>query len=150
MSAAGIEWIAVLLFAILFVAAIGAEILWLSKKGWATTGKAAAFAVTTNLISFGIGSFLVFTLAMVAFMLVMGWAGRGSNTPQLVYVAIIIAAVLILPLISIAFKRIMLAALKIRTGRVAWLYSLAASLIFLLVVIFPPPLMLYIAASIWK
>lgn len=150
MSAAGIEWIALVLFVLLFAAAIVVEILWLSKMGWTTTGKAAAFVLITDLVSFGVGSLLIFGLALAAFMLVMGPAGRGSNTPESIYVAITIAALVIPPLIFIASKRIMLAALRIRTGRAAWIYSLSASALFLLAVLIPPPALLYIVVSLWR
>jgi hypothetical protein len=150
MSSTAVEWIIVLVAVLLFAAAVGAEILWLSKQGWASTGKAALFVLLTDLVSFGIGSFLVFVLTLVAFMLVMGPAGRGGSSSDGVYVAIVIAGSLIPPLIFFFFKRIMLGALSIRTGRSAWLYSLAVSLLFLVVVIIPPPALFYIVGSVWK
>lgn len=151
MSSTTADWLPFFLFAALFVGFIATEILWLSKKQWTSAGKATAFSLITNISSFGVGTLLVTILGTVAFMLIMGPQGRGGDTPESVFIAIIIAALIVPPVIFIFFKRLMLRVLSIGSGRSAWTYSIATSMLFLLTVIVPPSALFYLMVSPpWK
>ena len=145
-----IQWIPMLLFFALFIAVLFGEIWWLKGKGWATAGKAAAFVCLSDFLSFAIGSFIVFIILLVMFMAVMGPAGRGSDTGDGFYIAAISLAVIIPPVLLFLLKRVLLAVLKIKSGKAAWTYSLLSSLLILTVCLIPPPLAFYILYSIWK
>lgn len=139
-----IQWGIVLVCLLLFVGAIVAEIMWIVRKGWATAGRATAFVLITDIVGFVAGTVIVMTIFMIAFMMVMGPAGRGSDAPDAAYVACIIAAIIIPPILIIGLKRLFLFILKIGTGSAGWVYSIAVSLLKILIVLAPPPLFYYL------
>ena len=47
-----VEWAAFFLFILLFVGSIIAEVQWLVRKGWTTSGRATGFVITTDLLGF--------------------------------------------------------------------------------------------------
>lgn len=147
-----IEWIAVLLFLLLFAGMTVAEILWLIKQGWASSGKAAAYVLITNLLAFGIGTVVIMSAFMAAIIMLFGPAGRGSDAPEAAYWAALAVGVLVPPVTLFLLKRVGLALFKMRSGKTAWTYSLAISFIIFAVVLIPPPLILYIVitATGWK
>jgi hypothetical protein len=147
-----VEWIALLLLLLLFVCAVLVEIRWLVRNGWATSGRATAFVLVTDLLGFAFGTFIVLTVFFVMFMMVMGPAGQGSNVPESAYIANLIVAIILPPLVLILFKRLFLWVFKIQSGKPAWLYSIAASLAVLAVTLLPPPIVYYLLGytSLWK
>ena len=57
-----IHWFPFILFPLLcFVAMIG-EVMWLTRKGWATSGLAIGYVAATDLLGFAVGSFVVFVI----------------------------------------------------------------------------------------
>lgn len=144
MSLVVIEWLVVLVCLLLFVGAIVADIIWLVKKGWATAGKATAFVLLTDIIGAVVGGLLVGVIFFVGFMMVMGPAGRGSDAPEWAYILCIILAVIIPPVLLIGLKRLFLFIFKIGSGMSAWVYSVVASVLTILVVLAPPPLFYYL------
>lgn len=152
MSEILVEWIALILFVLLLVGSVIGETLWLVRKGWATSGLATGFVLVTDLVSLGIGSFIVLVSFFVMFMMVMGPAGTGGTSPDSAYVAVTLVAVIFPPAILFFSKRLGLMVFKIRSGKSAWIYSLVSSLLMMIVVLVPPPLLYYVIASIveWK
>lgn len=152
MSEIIVEWVAFLLFLALFVVAVVAEIFWLAKKGWTASGRAAGYVVASDLVGFGIGSLVVFVIALIMFMMVMGPAGRGGTAPEYAYWVLSLIAVIFSFGIFVLSKRLFLLIFKIASGRSAWMYSVASSLAILVVVLIPPPLVYFLIAylSKWK
>ena len=145
-----VEWVAFFLFILLFVGSIIAEIKWLVRKGWTTSGRAIGFVMTTDMLSFGIAGIIALVAIFGMFVMVMGPAGRGSDIPESAYFAVIAATVITVPGIFLFLKRIFLTIFKIGTGKSLWLYSLVTSIIILVVVLVPPPLLLYLVVTLWK
>lgn len=145
-----VEWVALFLLIFLFVGAVIAEVQWLIRKGWTTSGRATGFVITTDLVGLGAGSLVILTAFVAMFMMVMGPAGRGSDVPESVYLAVSIAAIITMPFILILVKRLFLLIFKIKSGKAAWLYSLVSSILIIIVVLIPPPLILYLIVTIWK
>ncbi len=145
-----IPWLAFFLFLFLLAASIFAEVKWLVRKGWATSGKATGFVITTDLLGFCIIGIVALTAILGMFMMVMGPAGRGSNIPEAAYIVVTAATVIVVPIIFLFLKRIFLAIFKIGTGQSLWLYSLVTSIVILVAVLVPPPLLLYLVVTLWK
>ena len=138
-----IEWIAFLFYLLLFVGVVVAEVRWLIRKGWATSGRSIGYVITTDLLGVGIGSGVVLTIFFIMFMMVMGPAGRGGDSPEFAYVIGMIFMVIFPPIFLIAAKRLFLLIFKIRSGKSAWIYSLVSSIVIILVLVIPPPLIYY-------
>ncbi len=147
-----IQWIPLLLFLFLFVGVIIAEVFWLTRKGWATSGRSAAFVLLSDLLGLGLGSLVVFTIVLIMFMAVMGPAGTGSDIGGGFYTIAVILAVIIPPILLFVLKCLFLGLLKIKSGGPAWIYSAASSLLVLAICIIPPPVVFYVLyhLSIWK
>ena len=152
MSEIAIEWIALLLFLVLFVGVIVAEMQWLVRKGWASSGRAVGFVMVTDLLGFGIGSGVVLAIFVIMLMMTFGPAGRGGDSPESYYWIAIIFAVIFPPIFLITAKRLFLLIFKIKSGKTAWIYSLLSSFLVFVIVLVPPPLVYYLIgyASIWK
>lgn len=152
MSAITIQWIAILLFLFLFVGVIIAEVVWLTRKGPTSSGHAIGFVLATDLLGFGLGSFVVFVIFFIMFMMVMGPAGRGGNAPEYAYWITSAIALVFPPVILILFKRIFLAVFKIRSGGPAWVYSVVSSVLIIVILVVLPTLALlaFSYLPIWK
>jgi hypothetical protein len=149
MSSTTIEWVTTGVFALSFIAAIIIETLWLIRKGWATAQKSVAYVMLTNNLSLCIGFFIPFVI--IGTMLALAWSGdlsgRSSSDPTLI--AAIVIALLFPPVFLLLTKRVFLAFFKIRTGREAWLYSLAFTALSLAVTFIPPIAFYYIASKVF-
>ena len=143
MSATTIQWFVLLAFFLLFAAAMVGEIAWLVTKKWATTGKASALVLISNIISLIIGSMIVGALMLLIFMMIMGPSGRGSDAPEIAYVLGVFFVILVPPLLLFAIKRIMLALLKIRSGAPAWKYSAVSTVLTFLITLVPTGVFIY-------
>ncbi len=152
MSEIIVEWIVFLLFLALFVAVVIGEVFWLAKKGWATSGRAAGYVLASDLIGFGIGSFIVFVIVGIMLMMTFGPAGRGGTAPDYAYVIMTGIAVVFSFGFFVISKRLFLLIFKIASGRSAWIYSLVSSILILLVILAPPPLVYFLIVylSKWK
>ncbi len=144
-----IPWIAFFLFLILFTVSIIAEVRWLIRKGWTTSGRATGFVFTTDLLGFVIGGVIVFVAFFGMFMMVMGPSGRGSTVPESAYLAVSAVGLVIPLIIFLLIKRIFLHIFKMQTGKDAWLYSVVSTIAMLLVIVIPP-LFLYAVVTIFK
>lgn len=152
MSANAIEWLAVFLFLLLFVGVIIAEVLWLVRKSGASMGSAIGFVLTTDLLGFGIGSFIVSVIFFIMFMMVMGPSGQGGNAPEFAYWITSAIAIIFPPIILILLKRISLAIFKMRSGKAAWVYSVVSSILIIAVLFVLPTaaLLAFWYLPIWK
>ena len=90
-----------------------------------------------------IGSFLVGTIMLILFMMVMGPQGRGSDVPEIAYIVGITLAVILPPLLLVGVKRLMLSILKIRSGSSAWVYSAISTLLTFLITLVPTSAFIY-------
>ncbi len=150
MSGTIVEWIALLLFLILFVGVIIAEVQWLVRKGWATSGLAVAYVMLTDLLGFCVGGFVAFAIFGILLMMTFGPAGRGSTAPEAAYWAVSAIAIIVPPIILFILKRLFLLIFKIKAGKTAWLYSLVSSILIILVVLVPPSVFFYLIVTLWK
>ena len=144
-----IPWIVFFLFLILFAGSIIAEVQWLVRKGWTTSGRATGFVLTTDMLGLGIGGIIVSVAFFGMFMMVMGPAGRGGTAPEAAYWVVTTLASVIPPVILFLIKRIFLLIFKIKTGKSAWLYSLVSTFAMILVIVIPP-LFLYAVVTLLK
>lgn len=145
-----LSYIPFLLFLFLFAGSVIAEIAWLSRKGWGTTGRSTAFVLVTDLATLCLAGLIDSVVLFGIFMMVMGPAGRGSTAPEFAYWIATVIAFIIPPIVLIFFKRLFLYVFKIGLGKPAWLYSIISSLLILVVVMIPPPLVFYIFTLIWR
>ncbi len=143
MSETVIEWIAFLFYMLLFVGVVVAEAQWLIRKGWTSSGRAIGYVMTTDILGVGISSLVVLTIFVIMFMMVMGPAGKGGTSLEAAYWVLITFAVVFVPIFLIAAKRLFLLIFKIKSGKSAWTYSLVSSIIIILVVLIPLPLIYY-------
>ncbi len=137
------DWIAFFLFLILGIAVIIAEVVWLMRRGWTTSGKAVAYVLLTDLLGLGVGSFTLFAALGIMMMMAFGASGSGSTAPESAYWAVLIFGVVFPPLFLFALKRLFLLVFGINTGRTAWLYSLATTALIILVVFVPPTVLFW-------
>jgi len=146
MSFATKESIAFLMFAGLFAGVIVAEVLWLVRQGWATNGRAVAFVLVTDLLSFCVAAFFSFLFGLLMLMLVLGPQGAGPTQGSEPAMWTVLIAALLFPPIGLFFiKRAFLAIFGLSRGRTAWFYSAAVALLILAVVLVPPSLFVYFA-----
>jgi len=141
-----LEWSFIWAFFLIVIGFMFAEAAWVSKKGWASFGKAVAFSALSNFIGLSVG-LLVFFIVMGLFLMFSldGTTQRAFDSPigGPVAIAILIFATLLTPLLLIICKRIFLSILKIQTGKPAWLYALASSGLILIISLGVPILVGY-------
>lgn len=149
MSSVNIEWLTTGVFVLCFIAAIVFETLWLIRKGWATPKKAVAFVMLTDNLSLCIGFFIPFLI--IGTMLALAWSGGINDVGggDVTLWAALIIAILFPPVFLFLTKRIFLAFFKLRSGREAWLYSLAVAFLSMLVSFAPPTAFYYIMRAIF-
>jgi hypothetical protein len=143
MSGTTLEWLVIVVFLLLFVGVMAGEIVWLVMQKWTTVGRAAAFVITSNIVSLIIGSILIGIIMFIMFMMVMGPQGTGSDIPESAYIVGIAIAVALPPILLVIAKRVMLAVLNIRSGGSAWLYSAVSTMLAFLITLVPTFLFAY-------
>ncbi len=139
------EWVTTGVFVVFFIIAIVLETLWIIRKGWATPPKSVAYVMLTDTLSLCIGFFVPFVI--IGTMLALAWGGGMNDIPggdATVWAAIAFA--LLFPFIFLFLvKRTFLALFKIRSGREAWLYSIAATVLSLIISFGPPAIFFYVS-----
>lgn len=147
MSSVTIEWVTTGVFALSFIAGIVIETLWLIRKGWASAQKSVAYVMLTNNLSLCIGFFIPFVI--IGTMLALAWSGDLSAVKggEATLIAAIAIALSFPPIFLLLTKRVFLAFFKIRSGREAWLYSLAFTALSLGLSFIPPIAFFYIASK---
>lgn len=137
------QWLALGLYAVMLVPVVAAETIWLVRHGWCTAGRGVGFSLATNGIGIALSSAIILIAFFVAFMLVMGPAGTGSNTPNGVYIFIAILALILPIFVLIGLKVLFLRVLKIATGRDALLFSAVAAIGLIVAVLIIPTIAIY-------
>ena len=143
MSGIAKEWIVFASFFVLLIVAVVAEIMWLVRSGWTTSGTAVGFVLVTDVIGSIVGTIIGTVIATVMFMIVMGPAGRGSEGGEPWLIAGTFGLALIPALLLFFIKRGFLAIFKIRSGKQAWSFSAAATVLTFLLALVPPGLLAY-------
>jgi hypothetical protein len=141
------EWIVVGAFFFIVSALLFAEAFWLYKKGWASFGKSFVFSALSNFIGFGVGLFVFFVVMGLFLMFSLdGTTQRifDSRAGGAAAITVLIVASLLTPFLLIICKRVLLGALKIQSGKAAWLYALASSVLILIVSLGVPFLIGYL------
>ena len=136
------DWFTVALFLALFAVAIIVEITWLTRNGWTTSGRAAAYVLLTDILGIGVGLFTIFVAVSVMIMMAFGSSGGGGTAPDFAYWVIILFGLVFPPIFLLSLKRLFLLILRIRRGRSAWLYSILSTG-FLTVGVYAPPIAMY-------
>jgi hypothetical protein len=138
------EWIVFLSFFLFVAGYTFAEAFWLNRKGRASFATSLGFSMLTNFIGFTVGFFVFFVIFGV--VLAMAWDGSIKNFPLHDYgLAIAIGlGLLFTPALLTVCKRIFLKILKIQSGKSAWLYSLASSVVGLTASLGAPILLGYL------
>jgi hypothetical protein len=138
----------IVIVAIFFACLFGfsfAEAAWLNKKNLIQYGKAFAFSFTTNIFSITIGFF--FSLLIFFVLLALAWDGtlnQISGNDWRIWGAVVVA--LLLPVVLlILVKRLGLRLFKMGSVGSPWLFSAAASVIFMLFATSIPVLFLFFA-----
>ena len=146
MNADLFQYIIILAFFLLVIGFMVAEAAWISKKGWASFGKSFVFSALSNFIGFSVGLFVFFIVIGLFMMFSLdGTTQRAFDSPigGPVAIAVLIFATFLTPVLLILCKRIFLSILKIQTGKPAWLYALASSILILVISLGVPVLIGY-------
>jgi len=136
------DWLAVAFFLVLFIAAVIAEVAWLTRNGWTTSGRAVAYVLLTDVLGMAVGLFTIFVALSVMIMMAFGSSGGGGTAPESYYWAVVVFGCVFPPLFLLSLKRLFLLILRIRRARSAWLYSLLST-ILLIIGVFVPPIVFY-------
>ena len=136
------DWLAVAFFLVLFIAAVIAEVGWLTRNGWTTSGRAVAYVLLTDVLGMAVGLFTIFVAVSVIIMMAFGSSGGGGTAPESSYLAVVVFGCVFPPLFLLSLKRLFLLILRIRRARSAWLYSLLST-ILLIIGVFVPPIVFY-------
>lgn len=149
MSSVTIEWVTTGVFALAFIVAIIIETLWLIRNDWASAQKSVAYVMLTNNLSLCIGFFIPFVI--IGTLLAFAWSGdlSGERGGGATLIAAIVIGLLFPPVFLFLTKRVFLVFFKIRSGREAWLYSVAFTVMSLAVSFVPPIAFYYIATEIF-
>jgi hypothetical protein len=147
-----VEWILLLLFVLLLAGVAIAEVLYMVQKCLAPTGRAVGYVLVTDLLGFCIGIFIVSIVFFIMFMMVMGPAGRGSDVPEIAYIAMSLVGIILPAIFLILAKRVFLSAFKISSGKPAWIYSVVSSALIMILPLAPPALIFVLLSytSLWK
>lgn len=145
MSATTLEWLVVgIFFACLFAISL-AEGGWLAKFNKVPFGKAFAFAFSTNTFAITIGFFVSFVIMAVIMMLAFGGSLQGLSDYDWRLITAVLAALLFPIVLLILAKRLALRIFKMESVTSPWIYSSAASVVFLVLVMAVPTAFIYVA-----
>jgi len=142
MSAKTVEWLAVVIFFACFFALTLLESYWLNKKRGVKLGKSFAFSFATNIFTVTVGFSLLFVVLAALIMLI---SSEGSGIGPLGIGVAAAAGAATLLAASVLVKRLGLRIFRQDSAVRPWAFSLAASIIFLLIVISAPVLFIYFA-----
>lgn len=146
MSATTKEWIVIGVFFFFLTMTVIGEITWLVRQHWTTSGRAIAYVLITDVLGFGIACIAWFVLTLLFVMNAFGPAGTGSTPGGEVRMWLLLIVGIVFPPLEIfGIKRAFLSLLSIQTGRRAWIYSLAITILLLVALLAPPILLIYFA-----
>jgi hypothetical protein len=127
------EWLTILIFFVCFTGLTFGEASWLNRRKWDTYGRSLAFSAATNIFSFGIGFFVLFVVFFI--VLALAWDGTLNKVPgrdNTAVAALVLAALLPFVLLTLS-KVLLLALMKMKKGKPAWLFSAASAAALLIV-----------------
>jgi len=136
------DWIVVLVFLLSPILFSIGEAFWLNKVGWTSFIKALLFTLLTNITGLVIGYTVLFIVLTATLM--MAWDGSLGKFKDSQLGAVLVLAVLFIPLLLLLFKRGLLAILKWGSGKFAWFYSVLSAVLLLLISLGLPVLAGYI------
>lgn len=145
-SATTLEWIAVGIFFTCLFAFSLTEGVWLNKADGVPFGKAFAYSFATNTFAISIGFFVSFVIFVLLMMLVFEGSFEGMSGNDWRIWTPVIVGLLFPVLLLIAAKRLALPIFKMTTVEAPWIYSAAASVIFMILVVSIPVLFIYAAS----
>jgi hypothetical protein len=138
-----IQWLAVIIFFLIFWGFTFGEAAWLKKRGWAEFGRALSFTVSSNLLGFFIGWFAVFVIMLILLMLTYEPVKNAAANELIMGVGV--ALVFIFPPIFLMLvKRLLLKLFKMDTGRRVWGFSALSSILIVFASVAVPAGFLYI------
>ncbi len=146
MSAQAIQWLTVLIFFLCLFALTAAEAAWLSRKGDSPFGKAFAFSFATNIFNVTVGFAFSFAILGTLMVLTFGGGLEGVSGNDWRIWSAVIAALLGPVLLSVLIKRLGIRIFRLDPGSPPWIYSFAASIVFLLLVTAAPVIFVYFFA----
>jgi hypothetical protein len=144
MYGVALEWLFILIFLLFAFGLTFVEAFWLSKKNRANFGKALAFALTTNVVGFFAGFFVLFVVFGLMLMFSLDGSLQRNPLGEAGIIAAIVFGVLFFPVFLALCKRLFLKILKIQTGRAAWIYSFASSFLIVFIALVVPCLAGYL------
>jgi hypothetical protein len=147
MSSNVIQWIAVLMFFLLFWGFTAGEAFWLKRRQWASLQRSLAFSITSNLFGFFIGSGVVLVLILFLFMLTFEQLKNPRLNEALAWVLVGLVFV-VPPVLLMLVKRLSLKIFRMETSRPAWLFSLISSLLIVFGSALVPGVFLYVVLKI--
>lgn len=148
MSATTIEWLAVVIFFLVFWGFTFCEAAWLSKRGWAGFSRALAFTISTNLLGFFIGSTVVFVIILILLMLTFEPVKNPSANEFIMWVGLILALIFP-PIFLLLVKRLLLKLFKMDAGRGVWRYSALSSVLIVVASVAVPWAFLYVISKLF-
>ena len=128
MNGAGIEWLVVILFFLVFWGSTAGEAAWLSKRGWATFARSLAFAISSNLTGLFIGSFVVFVILGILLMFTFEPVEDRRANELIMWIGVILALIFP-PLFLVLVKRLFLKLFKMDAGRKVWGFAVLSSIL---------------------
>lgn len=146
MSANVIQWIALLVYFLLFWAFTVGEASWLKQREWAPFQRALAFAIASNLFGFFAGTGVVFVILLVLIMLTFEPLKNPNNQEFIMWVGVALVFV-IPPVLLTLVKRLLLKLFKMETGRPVWVFSMVSSVLVVFSSVLVPSVFLYIYLS---
>jgi hypothetical protein len=141
MSSITKEWTIFFSFFVLVAGVTFFEAVWLKRAGRSGFGNALGFSVLTNFLGFTVGFFVLFVI--VGVIMAMAWDGSIYNFPLKDYgLAVTLGfTFLFTPAWLALCKRFFSSLLKIQTGKSAWLYAIASSVLTLTICVGIPILL---------
>ena len=131
-----IEWLFVFVFFVCFFIACVGEILWLRRKPGIELKRALIFVLSSNFITITVGFFVSFVI--FAILLMLAWDGSIEKLPggEASMIGLVAVMALFPIVLMMLWKRLLLKLLKFTADIISpWRYSLAASILFFVVVI---------------
>jgi hypothetical protein len=141
-----IQWLAVIIFFLAFWGFTFGEAAWLKKRGWADFGRALSFTVSSNLLGFFIGSFVVFVIILILLMLTFEPV-KNANAQEFIMWVGVVLALIFPPIFLLLVKRLLLKLFKMDAGRGAWGFSALSSILIVSASVVLPAGFLYIISK---
>jgi|GEM_PF-941346 len=148
MLADTIQWLAVIIFFLIFWGFTFGEAFWLKKRGWAEFARALSFTVSSNLLGFFIGWFVVFVIILILLMLTFEPVKNAKTQEFIIWVGTVLVFIFP-PIFLMLVKRLLLKLFKMDAGRKVWGFSALSSILIVFASVAVPAGFLYIILKIF-